>query len=80
MRWRTPIAAIKNGAGIAVIGLMLIAFPSSLVNAEQPPHKGCVGVSKGEYQGAKTKKLLRTRFGTYVRTGRLWHRYYWYCR
>jgi hypothetical protein len=77
---KKPITLIENGACIAVIGLMLIAFPSSSVNAEQPPHKGCVGVSKDAYQIAKKKKLLRTRFGTYVRTGRLWHRYYWYCR
>ena len=80
MRWRKPIAHIEKGAYIVVIGLMLIAFPFSSVNAEQRPHKGCVGVSKDEYQGAKRKKLLRTRFGTYVRTGRLWRRYYWYCR
>lgn len=77
---KTQIGFNKSGAGIAVIGLMLIAFPSSLVNAEQPPHRGCVGVSKGQYQDAKRKKLLRNRFGTYVRTGRLWRRYYWYCR
>ena len=77
---RKPITLINDGAFTAVIGLMLIAFPASSVNAEQPPHKGCVGVSKGAYQSAKKKKLLRNRFGTYVRTGRLWHRYYWYCR
>jgi hypothetical protein len=63
MRWRKSIALIENGACIAVIGLMLVAFPSSLVNAKQPPLRGCVAVSKGEYQGAKKKSLLRTRFG-----------------
>jgi hypothetical protein len=73
-------ALIENGACTAVIGLMLIAFPSSSVNAQQSPQKGCVAVSKGEYDGANRKKLLRNRFGTYVRTGRLWRRYYWYCR
>jgi hypothetical protein len=78
MRWRKPTALV-NGPYIAVIGLMLIAFPSSSVNAEQPPHKGCVSVSKGEYQAANRQKLLHTRFSTYVRTGRMWHRYYWYC-
>jgi len=77
---KKPITLIENGACIAVIGLMLIAFHSSSVNAEQPPYKGCVSVSKGAYQIAKKKKLLRNRFGTYVRTGRLWRRYYWYCR
>jgi hypothetical protein len=80
MIWRKSVALIENRACIAVIGLTLIAFPFSSVNAEQPPHRGCVAVSKGEYQGAKRKKLLRARFGTYVRTGWLWRRYYWYCR
>src|SRR5262245_17189181 len=37
------------------------------LHAEQPPDRGCVAISKGEYQGAKKKKLLRARFGTYVR-------------
>jgi hypothetical protein len=73
------IALIENGARTAVIGLMLIAVPSSSVNAEQPPRKGCVAVSKHEYDSAKKEKLLRNRYGTYVRTGRLWRRYYWYC-
>ena len=80
MRWKKPIAVIENGASVALISLTLIAFPSSSANAERPPHKGCVVVSKGEYQGAKRKKLLNNRFGTYVRTGRLWRRLYWYCR
>jgi hypothetical protein len=71
---------IENGACVALISLTLIAFPCSSANAEQPPHKGCVAVSKGEYQGAKRKKLLLNRFGTYLRTGRFWRRYYWYCR
>lgn len=84
-RWKLngmkkSIALISNGVAIAVIGLMLIAFPSSSVSAKQPPYRGCVAISKGEYQGARKKKMLRTRFGTYVRTGRLWRRYYWYCR
>jgi len=78
MRSGRPIT--EGGICIAVIGLMLIAFQPSSANAEQPPHKGCVAISKGEYQGAKKKKLLRARFGTYVRTGRFWGRHYWYCR
>ena len=73
------IALIENGACTAVIGLMLIAVPSSSVNAEQPPRKGCAAVSKHEYDSAKKEKLLRNRYGTYVRTGQLWRRYYWYC-
>jgi hypothetical protein len=52
------------------IATSLIASSSSSVNAESLG-KECVAVSKGEYQGAYRKKLLLTRFGTYVRTGRL---------
>jgi hypothetical protein len=72
------IAPIANGILSCAIGLMLIAFPSS-GNAEQPPDKQCVAVSKQEYDSAKRQKLLRTRFSTYVRTGRLGRRFYWYC-
>jgi len=78
MKRRKLIALIENGACIAVIGLMLIEFPSSAANAEQPPW-GCLTVSKGEYDAAKSKKMLRNKFGRYVRTGRLWQRNYWYC-
>jgi hypothetical protein len=80
MRRGKLIARIENGACTAVIGPMLIASPPSSVNAEQPPRKGCVAVTKNEYDGAKRMNLLRNTFGTYVRTGRLWRRYYWYCR
>jgi hypothetical protein len=73
------IALIENGALSCAIGLMLIAFPSASVNAEQPPGKQCVSVSKQEYDSAKRQKLLRTRFSTYVRMGRLGRRSYWYC-
>jgi hypothetical protein len=61
------------------IGLMLIAFSASPGNAQQPPRKGCAAISKQEYDSAKRQNLLRARFGTYVRTGRLGRRYYWYC-
>jgi hypothetical protein len=61
------------------IATSFIASSSSSVNAK-PPETGCVAVSKGEYQGAYRKKLVRTRFGTYVRMGRLGQRSYWYCR
>ena len=44
-----------------------------------PPGNGCVAVSKGEYRGAYKKNLLSTRFGTYVRMGRLGRYSYWYC-
>jgi hypothetical protein len=73
------IALIENGSLSCAIGLILIAFVSSS-NAEQPPGKQCVSVSKQEYDSAKRQKLLDTRFSTYVRTGRLGRRSYWYCR
>lgn len=80
MKRRNLIALIENGSLSCAIGLMLIAFPSSSVNAEQPPGKQCVSVPKQEYDSAKRQKLLDTRFSTYVRTGRLGRRSYWYCR
>jgi hypothetical protein len=64
------IGLIENRACTAVIGLTLIAFPSSLVNAtQQPPRKECVAVSKMEYNSAKREKLLCNRNGSYLRTG-----------
>ena len=79
MRRGKLITLIENGACTAVIGLMLIALPSSAVNAEQPPPKGCAPVSKSEYDSVKRQNLLHSRFTRYVRTGRLLKRYYWYC-
>ena len=79
----TTIAVICAGVLFVVflltIATLLNASSSSSVNTE-PPGKKCVAISKGEYQGAYRKKLLLTRFGTYVRTGRLGRHYYWYCR
>ena len=80
----TTFAAICAAMVLSVVFLLgiatsLIASSSSLVNAE-PSAKGCVAVSKDEYQGAYRKKLLLTRFGTYVRMGRLGRYSYWYCR
>jgi len=63
-----------------MIGLMLIAFPSSSLNAEQPPQKGCVAVPKIQYDSAKKQNLLSNRFSTYLRTGRFLRRRYWYCQ
>jgi hypothetical protein len=79
MRQGNLIALIENGASTAVIVLMLIAFPSSSVNAAQSPREGCVAVSKSEYDSARRQKLLRNRNGAYLRTGRLLRRSYWYC-
>src|ERR1035441_2007329 len=52
---------------IVLIGLMLIPFLSSPLNAEQPPPNGCLAVSKSEYDSARRQRLLHTRFTAYVR-------------
>ena len=59
MKQKNFIALI--GVWTCAIGLMLIAFPSHSVNAEQPPSEGCVAVSKQEYDSADRQKLLHTR-------------------
>lgn len=70
---------MKRGKLICIAGSMLVAFLSPSVNAAEPPREGCVAVSKQEFDSAKKQNLLRSRFSTYVRTGRLGRRYYWYC-
>ena len=72
------LAAVLSVLFLLFIATSLIASSSSSVNAD-PPRNGCVAVSKGEYRGAYKKNLLRTRFGTYVRMGRLGRHSYWYC-
>ncbi len=67
------------GYAAAAIGLALMGLPISSANAQQPP-EGCAAVTKSEYASAKREKLLRNRFGAYVRTERVLHRFYWYCR
>jgi hypothetical protein len=74
------IALIENGACAAVIGLALMAFSTSSAKAQQPPRTGCVAVSKSEYASANRQKLLRIRYGAYVRTGRPLRGFFWYCR
>lgn len=76
---RRSVALIGNGACAAVIGLTLIAFFCSSANAQQPFGKGCLAVSKIEYNSAKRKKMLHSKLGTYMRTGPFWRRSYWYC-
>jgi len=76
-----PAVLMTHGACIAVLASILVGFSSSPVNAQQPPwQQGCRVASKTEYNAAKRQGLLTNRFGTYVRTGRFWRRYYWYCR
>jgi hypothetical protein len=62
-----------------VIWTMLLAAPAHAANAQQPPWDGCVAVPKIQYDSAKKQYLLVNRFGSYVRTGRFWRHYYWYC-
>jgi len=87
MKRATLIAFSENGVFTTIIGLMLavliglmlIPFLSSPLNAEQPAPKGCLAVYKSEYDSAKRQRLLRTRFTAYVRTGGLLKHHYWYC-
>jgi hypothetical protein len=62
-----------------MVGLLLAVTPVSPAGAQQAPRKDCVAASKAEYDNARRKGLLRNRYGTYVRNGRIWRRYYWYC-
>jgi hypothetical protein len=83
MRCRKFITQRSGAAAawsFAVITATLITFCCSSVNAEQAPREGCRAASKIEYDSAKKQYLLRNRVGMYVRTGRIWRRYYWYCR
>jgi len=72
------MAHFHDSGYVVAIGATLIAFSCS-ANAQQPPREGCRAASKLEYNSAKRDYLLNTRVGTYVRTGHVWRRYYWYC-
>jgi arylsulfatase A-like enzyme len=74
-RQELPVA---SGAIAFLIGAVLLAPPASLANAQQPPQRSCVGVSKTEYDSAY-EALAYNRFGYYERTREWWRRYYWYC-
>jgi hypothetical protein len=65
--------------GCAVMATILVLAPSP-ATAVQPPSEQCRAASKIEYDSAKKQFLLRNRFGTYVRTGHVWRRHYWYCQ
>ncbi len=79
-RMNPEISLPLAGARACAIGFALIAVPLPPVNAKQAPPKGCVAVTKQEYDSAKKQNLLQSRFSTYVRTGRIGQRSYWYCR
>jgi hypothetical protein len=73
------IARAENATCAALAVSMLVAVSASTANAQQPPRVGCRAVSKVEYDAARSEGLLRQKFGTYVRTGPFWRRFYWYC-
>jgi hypothetical protein len=77
------MAKLRNSTAparpLALIAAML-ALSSLSANAAQTPSDQCRAVSKIEYGSAKKQFLLHNRFGTYVRTGRIWRHHYWYCQ
>jgi hypothetical protein len=62
-----------------VLAATVIALGLAPAKAAPAPANGCRPASKVEYEAAKHQFLLVNRFGSYVRTGRFWHRSYWYC-
>jgi len=66
-------------AGACAIELLLSPLVVPSAHAQGTPQSNCVSVSRDEYLSAKQQKMLRARFGSYVRTGRPGRRYYWYC-
>ena len=72
-------APTKSAAASTAIAAALL-LSCTPANTAQPPADRCRAASKIEYDSAKKQFLLRNRFGAYVRTGRMWHHYYWYCQ
>lgn len=68
----------------AFLGALLAACTAACLahaaSAVSPPSDRCRPASKLEYDSAKRQFLLNTRAGSYVRTGRVFARHYWYCR
>ena len=79
MKLGKPLALVHISVCTGAIGLMLATLLVASANAQQPPRQRCLEVSKSEYNIARKQKLLRNRFGDYVRTGRMLRRHYWYC-
>lgn len=74
---------LRNSAEVArrcAVMATILALLSTPARAVAPPSDQCRAVSKIEYDSAKKQFLLRNRFGTYVRTGQIWRRHYWYCQ
>ena len=79
MKRRNHIASVATLTRACAV-LILIACHPSPASAEQAPPKTCAVISSQEYAAAKKQNLLRSQFSSYVRTGRLGQRKYWYCR
>ena len=79
MRWGKHIAAVAKLAWACAV-LLLIACQSLPARADPAPPKTCTAITSQEYAAAKKQNLLRSQFSSYVKTGRLGQRKYWYCR
>jgi len=79
MRWGKHIAAVAKLAWACAV-LLLIACQSLPARADSAPPKTCTAITSQEYAAAKKQNLLRSQFSSYVKTGRLGQRKYWYCR
>jgi hypothetical protein len=69
---------LRDDAAFVIIGVLATALLPLPSNAQQRPAERCVSVSKTEYDSVR-KASLNNRFGTYLRTGAMFRRYYWYC-
>ena len=71
---------MERAAWAGAVALTLVAGPFSSARAAPTLRQDCVTISKQEYDSARRRHMLRTRFGYYVRTGRLGRRQYLYCQ
>jgi hypothetical protein len=60
--------------------VLLVACHALPARADPALPKTCTAITSQEYAAAKKQNLLRSQFSSYVRTGRLGQRKYWYCR
>ena len=94
MKRPKPIALMERAAWAGAVALTLVAGPFSSARAAPTLRQDCVTISKQEvtiskqevtiskqeYDSARRRYMMRTRFGYYVRTGRLGRRQYLYCQ
>jgi len=79
MKPQKRIALIERVVWSCTVGLALVVCHALAAQAQTTPPKRCASIAKQEYDAAKKQNLLRSRFGDYVRTGRIGRRQYWYC-